>query len=130
MTTNRGFFKTYSNSERGCMCKGHPVKMLLRTEKEIKDKIFNITPNLQKVFTQTSNLPLEKLNDQEREIYKKILETPSFEKYKPKFRENKSGRYKTSKAIFRNNLKVKGLKKLIYHLTYLIFTQDLKSHSA
>ena len=113
MTTNTGFLKTYNDPERGWMGNGHPIKVLRGTEVEINDKNFNVTPNLQKVFTQTSNIPLKKLNDQEWEIYKNILETYNFEKYTPKFGENKSSRYKTSKAIFRNNLGGQGNKKII-----------------
>ena len=75
------------------MWNGYPVEMLGGTEIEIDDKNFNITPNLLKVFTQTSNIPLKKLYDQEWEIYKKILETLNFENYKPKSGEIESGRY-------------------------------------
>ena len=88
-------------------------KMLRGTEVEINYKNLNITPNLQKVFTQTSYIPLKKLNDQECEIYKNILETLSFKNYTPKSGENKSSRYKTSKAIFKNNLGGQGMKN--YH---------------
>ena len=87
--------------------------MLGETEVEIDDKTFNITPNLRNVFTQTSNIPMKQLNDQEQELYKNILETLNFKNYTPKSRENKSGRYKTSKAIFRNNLEGQGLKIII-----------------
>ena len=65
MTTNTGFFKTYYDNERGWIWNGYPVKMLRGNEVEINDKNFKITPNLQKDFTQTSNIPLKKLNDQE-----------------------------------------------------------------
>ena len=94
--------------------------MLGGTEVEIKDKNFNITPNLQKVFTQTSNIPLKKLNDQEREIYKKFLETPNFGNYYPKSGETKSGRYKFSKT----NLKGRGIAKNIMPSTIIdIYTR-------
>ena len=65
MATNTGFFKTYYDCERGWMWNGYPVKMLRGTDVGIKDKEFIITPNLQKVFTRTSNIPLKKLNYQE-----------------------------------------------------------------
>ena len=78
MTTNTGFFKTYYDRERGWMWNGYPVKMLGGTEVEINDEEFNITPNLQKVFTQTSNIPLKKLNDQEWEINKTFLKIKLF----------------------------------------------------
>ena len=57
------------------MWNGYPVKMLCGTEVEIIDKKINITPDLQKDFTQTSNIPVKKLNDQDWEIYENILET-------------------------------------------------------
>ena len=76
--------------------------MLGGTEVEIADKKFNITKGIQNVFTQTSNIPLKKLNNQEREIYNNILETLNFENYKPKSGESKSGRYKQSKTNFNN----------------------------
>ena len=69
---NTGFFKTYHHPQRGWMWNGYPVKILRGSEVEINDKKFNITPNLQKVFIQTSNIPLKKLNDQEWEIDKNI----------------------------------------------------------
>ena len=79
--------------------------MLGGTEVEINDNKYNITPGLQKVFTQTSNIPLKKLNDQEREIYKNFSKDLNFENYQAVNGENKSGRYQHSKAIFKNNLK-------------------------
>ena len=100
MTTNSGFFKTYYDRERGWIWNGHPVKMLGGTEVEINDKIFNITQGIQNVFTETSNIALKELNNQEREIYNNILETLDFENYKPKSGQSKSGRYKQSKSTF------------------------------
>ena len=93
---------------------GDPVKMLRGTELEIKYKKFNKTPNLQKVITETSNIPLKKLNDQEREIYNTILEALDFNNYKPKSDESKSGRYKQSKSnLNKRNLEGEGVKIII-----------------
>ena len=114
MTTNTGFFKTYYDRERGWIWSGYPVKMLGGTEVEINDKKINITQGIQNVFTQTSNIPLKKLNNQEREIYINILETLDFENYKPKSGESKSGRYKQSKSNFnKGNLQGEGVKIII-----------------
>ena len=114
MKDNTGFFKTYYDRERGWIWNGHPVKMLGGTEVEIADKKFNITKGIQNVFTQTSNIPLKKLNNQEREIYNNILETLNFENYKPKSGESKSGRYKQSKTNFnKRNLQGEGVKIII-----------------
>ena len=114
MTANTGFFKTYFDRELGWIWNGHPVKMLGETEVEINDKKFNITRGIQNVFTQTSNVPLKKLNIQEREIYNNILETLDFENYKPKSGESKSGRHKQSKSNFnKRNLTGQGIEKII-----------------
>ena len=86
MTTNTGFFKINYDRERGWMWNGYRVKMLRGTEVEVNDKNFNITPNLQKVFTQTSIIPLNKINDHEWEIYTNNLETFDFDNC-----EHKSG---------------------------------------
>ena len=94
MKNNTGVFKTYHDQQHGWLWNGHPVQMIRGTEVEINDKKINITPNIQKDFTQTSNIPLKKLKDQEWEIYKNILETLDFGNYKPKSGATKSGRYK------------------------------------
>ena len=109
MKSDTGFFNTHYDRQRGWMLNGYPVKILSGSKVEINDKEFNITPNLQKVFTQTSNVPQKKLNDQEWEIYKDILKTFNFENYKPKSGENKSGSYKYSKS----KLKGEGIQKII-----------------
>ena len=88
--------------------------MLAGTELEFNDKKINITQGIQNVFTQTSNIPLKKLNNQKREIYNNILETLDFKKYKPKSGESKSGRYKQSKSnLKKHNLKGEGVKIII-----------------
>ena len=53
--------------------------MLRGTEVEINDEKFNVTQGFQNVFTQTPNIPLKKLKNQEREIYNNILEALDFE---------------------------------------------------
>ena len=45
----------------------YPNNILPGTEIEINGNKYNLTPNLQKVFSETSNIPLKKLNDKERE---------------------------------------------------------------
>ena len=81
---------------------------------KISENIFEITPGIQKVFTQTSNIPLKKLNNQGREVYNNILETLDFENYKPISGESKSGRYKESKSNFnKRDLKGEGVKIII-----------------
>ena len=52
MIDNTGFFKTHFNRERGWMANNYPIKPLRGTEVEINGNKFNITPGLQKVFTE------------------------------------------------------------------------------
>ena len=68
MKDNTGFLKTFYDRERGWIWNGHSVKLIGGTGVEINDKKFNITQGIQNIFTQTSNIPLKKLNNQEREI--------------------------------------------------------------
>ena len=129
MTINNGFFKTYFDRERGWNWNGHTVKMIPGTEVKINDKVFNITPKLQKVFNQTSNIPLKKLNDQDWEIYKIFLETLNFKKYVPKSGENESGRYRYSKTNFKDrNLEGKRVKIIIPSNIIDLYTRLEISH--
>ena len=113
MKNNTGFFKTKHDPEHGWMLNNHPINILRDTEIEIKSNKYDITPGLQKVFTETSNIPLKKLNDKERETYVNILKDLNFKSYEAVSGENKSGRYKHSKAIFKNNLKGQGVKIIL-----------------
>ena len=91
---------------------------------KISENIFEIIPGIQKVFTQTSNIPLKKLNRQEWEVYNNILETLDFENYKPISGESKSGRYKQSKNNFnKRNLKREGVKIIIPSNIFDIYTR-------
>ena len=53
------------------------------------------------------------MNDKDRETYVNVLKDLNFENYKAVSGENKSGRYKTSKTIFKDNLKGQGIDKII-----------------
>ena len=59
---------------------------------KIIEKIYNITPDIQKVLTDTSNIPLKKLNEKDRKLFNKNLESLDFENYKAIRGESKSGR--------------------------------------
>ena len=63
--------------------------------------IYDITPCIQKVLTDTSNIPMKKLHDKGREIFNNILESLDFENYKAIRGESKSGRYKQSETNFK-----------------------------
>ena len=113
MKDNTGLFKTKLDPKHGWMLNNHPIKISRGTEVEINNNKYNITPGIQNLFTEISNIPLKKLNDKDREICENILKHLIFENYKAVSGESKSGRYKYSKAIFKNNLKGQGIQKLI-----------------
>ena len=48
---------------------------------KINENIYDMTPGTQKVLTDTSNIPMKKLNDQDREIFINFLESFDFENY-------------------------------------------------
>ena len=45
-----GFFQTFEDPEHACVWNGYPVKILGRTEVEINDKKYKITPGIQKAL--------------------------------------------------------------------------------
>ena len=69
----------------------------------INEKILKITTGIQKLLTDKINIPLKILNDKDRQIFIKILETFEFENYKPIRGESKSSRYKQSEKIPKNH---------------------------
>ena len=78
------------------------------------ESIYDITPGIQKLLTDTSNLPLKMLNDEDREIFINKIESLDFENYKAIRGESKSGRYKQSKSNFRkHSWKGQGIEKVI-----------------
>ena len=71
---------------------------------KIKGKIYEIPQSIQKVLTDTSNIPIKQLKDKDRDIFTNILESLNFENYKAIRGESKSGRYKQSKSILKKNI--------------------------
>ena len=59
MKNNTVFLQTYEDREHGSMRNSYPVKIIGGTEVEINDKKFNITPGIQKVLTDTPNIPMK-----------------------------------------------------------------------
>ena len=96
------------------MWNGYLVGILGGAEAEINDKKLNLTPGIQKVFTDTSNISMKKLNDEDRKFFNKFLKSLYFENYKKIRGESKSGRYKQSETNFtKHNLKGQGIEKII-----------------
>ena len=93
------------------------------------------TPSIQKVLTDTSDIPIQKFKDKDGEIFKNNLESFDFEKNKAIRGEPKSGRYKNSKTIFqkrvdKSNWEGRGSEKKIIPSNIIdIYTRipDLKS---
>ena len=84
------------------------------TEVGINGKNCNIAPGIRKVLTETSNIPLKKLNDKDRDTFNNISQSLDFENYKAILGESKSGRYKQPKTIFKKrNLEDQGVKIII-----------------
>ena len=102
MKNNIGFFKIEEGDKGDIFWNGFPVEKIGGNKLKINKNIHVITPGIQKVLTDTSNIPLKKLNDQDREISNNILESLTFENYKAIRGESKSGRPKQSKSILIN----------------------------
>ena len=114
MRNNTGFFNIEETDDGDIFWNGFPVEKMGGNKLKINEKIHNITPGFQKVLTETSNIPLKKLKDKDREIFNNILESLDFENYKPIRGESKSGRYKQSKSNFnKRNLQGEGVKLII-----------------
>ena len=83
MQNQKGFIKIVERSNGDIFWNGSPVEKLGGNKLKIEEDIYNLTENLQNVLNNTSNLPLKKLNDKDKEIYDKILDCIDFKNYKP-----------------------------------------------
>ena len=91
---------------------------------KINQKIYDITPVIQKVLTDKSNTPMKKVNDKDNEILNNIIQSFSFGNYKAIRGESKSGSYKQSKINFkRHNLKGQGVQIIIPSNVIDIYTR-------
>ena len=114
MKKNIGFFNIEERDNGDIFWNGFPVEKMGGNKLKINEKIFDIAPNIRKVLTETSNIPLKKLNDQSRDTINNLLESLDFENYKAIRGESKSGRYKQSKMNFKKrNLEGQGIEKII-----------------
>ena len=73
---------------------GMDFRLIGGNKLKIFEKICSISEDLQNVSTNKSNIPLKRLNDKDRETYKKFSESPDFENYKAIRDETKCARYK------------------------------------
>ena len=111
MKKNGGFFDIEERDNGDLIWSGFPVEKLGGNKLKVNEKIYIITPGIQKLLTDTSNLPLKKLNDKVSEIFTNILGSLDFVNYNAICGESKSGRYKQSKINFKKrNLEGQGLR--------------------
>ena len=91
---NTGFLKTYHDPQRGWMLNNYPIKMLRGTEVEINNEEYNITPGIQKVFTDTSYNTVKSMSDTEKIVFRDNLQKTDYYKRLPtKGRMSGSDRY-------------------------------------
>ena len=109
----KGLFKiTEENGQR--YWNGKPANISGDSRIEIDGINFNLTPDLQNVFTDTTGKFLEKLNKKENRTYRKLLYTLDYKNYKHKSGAKNSGRYKITKNILTPiNLQGRGIEKII-----------------
>ena len=111
MKTNIGFFNIEERDNGDIFWNGFPVEEMGGIKLKINGKIHEIPQSIQKVLTDTSNIPIKQLDDKDRHIFTNILESLNFENYKTIRGESKSGRYKQSKSNLKKpNLKREGVK--------------------
>ena len=110
----KGFVKIREDQKGRRYWNGIPDYVSGDSSVEMKGKNFDITHNLQTVFTDTTGKSLKKLDRKENQTNKKLLNTLDYGIYKPKSGEVNSGRYKNTKNILKlNNLQGRGIEKII-----------------
>ena len=110
----KGFFKIREDKDGQRYWNGIPIEIPGGSRVKISDETFNITPNLQNVFTDTTGKSLKNLTKTENKTYKKLLQTLNYENYRPKQGEYNSGRYKKTENILKpNSLQGRGIEKII-----------------
>ena len=110
----KGFFKIREDKDGQRYWNNELIEIAGDTKLKIKGKNFNVTPNLQKVFTDTSGKSLQNLDKTDTKTYKKLLQTLDYNVYRPKQGEYNSGRYKkTNNILNTTNLQGRGIEKII-----------------
>ena len=73
MKDNTGFFKTHYDPQRGWMLNNYPNKTSGGTNVKISGNKYDITPGLQKNFTDTKNETAKSMSDTVKVVFKDIL---------------------------------------------------------
>ena len=114
MKDNIGFFRIEEIDNGDIIWNGFPAKKIRGSKLKINENIYDITPGIQKFLTKTSNIPLKKLNDKDRDRFNNLLESLNFENYKAIRGESESGRNKQCKIKFKKrNLEGQGVKIIL-----------------
>ena len=66
MKNNAGFFKIEERDNDEVFWNGFPVEKIGGNKNKINENNFDITPGIKKVLTDTSSIPIKKLNGQDR----------------------------------------------------------------
>ena len=91
MIDNTGFFKTLYDPQHGWILNNYPIKMPGGTKIENNENQYNITPGLQKVFTDTEYETAKSMSDMEKVVFRDILQKTNYNTYK-RGKGNMSGR--------------------------------------
>ena len=97
----KGFFQRKEDKRGQRIWNGIPVAKSSDSRVEIKSQNFNITPNHNNVFTDTTGKPLNKLDKMENLTYEKLLKTLNYGNYKHKSGEKISVGHKITKIILK-----------------------------
>ena len=88
------FFKIEEKDNCDIIWNGFPVERTGGKKLMINEEFYNISADLQNVFTNTSNIPLKNLTDNDSDIYRNNLESLDFNNYKAIRVETKPATYK------------------------------------
>ena len=69
MKNNNGFFQRHEDKEHGWIWNGYPITIIRETEVEINDDKYNITPGIQKVFTDKSYKTAKSMNNKDKVVF-------------------------------------------------------------
>ena len=73
MKDNTGFFKTQHDPHRGWMLKNYPIQTPGGANVEINKNEYNITPGIEKVFTDQSYETAKSTTDTEKVVFRDVL---------------------------------------------------------
>ena len=78
MKDSNNFFKTVEDQQSGWLWNGKTNKMLGEKNVEIENKVFNITPDIQKVFINTTEGLLKELENEDQVNFLDMMENIGF----------------------------------------------------